>query len=138
MVFHAQPSAASGSAWIPLLYDTVVLILTLYRTLPSLRWRETQAGDIVRVILRDGILYYRLGFVTCDRSPRILIACYTIDSLICGVTLALTVMIKAAPPGIQNIAAQYVYPHYQHDYFLTRLSQTGTFVRTVVNVVLRS
>lgn len=65
MVFHAKSPAASGSAWIPLLYDTVVLILTLYRTLPSIRSRETQAGDIVSVILRDGILYYRLVLVTC-------------------------------------------------------------------------
>lgn len=78
MVFHAKSLAASASAWIPLLYDTVVLIFTLYRTLPSLKSRETQAGDIVRVILRDGILYYRLGFVTCDLSPQILTARSTV------------------------------------------------------------
>ena len=47
-------------------------------------------------------------------------------------------MIKVAQPGIQNIAAQYVYLHYKRDNFLTRLLQTRTSVSTAVcNVVFR-
>lgn len=48
---------ASASAWLPLLYDTLILILTLNRTLKPVRHRT--AGKIMKVLLRDGILYYR-------------------------------------------------------------------------------
>lgn len=49
--------AASASAWLPLTYDTIVLALTLYKTLGPIR--KKTAGKIARVLLRDGILYYR-------------------------------------------------------------------------------
>jgi len=75
--------AASASAWLPLLYDTIVLLLTLYRTVPSIRHKE--AGHVVQTIFKDGLLYY---------------------SVICSVTLVLTIMIVAAEPGIKNITAQ--------------------------------
>ena len=48
---------AAASAWLPLLYDTLVLGLTLYRTLGPVR--NKTAGKIARVLLRDGMLYYR-------------------------------------------------------------------------------
>ncbi|KAI0060354.1 hypothetical protein BV25DRAFT_1917716 [Artomyces pyxidatus] len=84
MIFnpHVGPIAAS-SAWLPLLYDTVVVALTLYRTVRAV-WSKT-AGQIFRVLLREGLLYY---------------------SVIFSVTLVLTIMIVAAPPGIKNITAQ--------------------------------
>jgi len=77
---------ASASAWLPLLYDTLVLILTLNRTLKPVRHRT--AGKIVKVLLRDGILYY---------------------SVIFSVNVVLTLMIAFAPADIQNITAQLEY-----------------------------
>ncbi|KAI0345637.1 hypothetical protein BDW22DRAFT_1426307 [Trametopsis cervina] len=77
---------ASGSAYLPLTYDTIVLALTLNKTIGPIR-RKT-AGKIARVLLRDGILYY---------------------SVIFSVNLVLTVMITAAPSGLQNITAQLEY-----------------------------
>lgn len=74
---------AAASAWLPLLYDTVVLLLTLHRTLQSV-WRR-DAGQIIRVLLKEGILYFAVIF---------------------SVTLVLTVMIVAADPTVKNITAQ--------------------------------
>lgn len=48
---------ASASAWLPLTYDTIVLILTLNRTVKPVRHQA--AGKIMRVLLRDGLMYYR-------------------------------------------------------------------------------
>lgn len=48
---------ASASAWLPLTYDTIVLILTLNRTVKPVR--RQAAGKILRVLLRDGLMYYR-------------------------------------------------------------------------------
>ncbi|KAF8895112.1 hypothetical protein BD779DRAFT_1497510, partial [Infundibulicybe gibba] len=76
---------ASSSAWLPLLYDTIVLGLTLYRTIPSIRNRN--ASYVMKRLLEDGLIYYSAIFI---------------------VTLVLTIMIIAAPPGLKNIAAQYV------------------------------
>ncbi|KAH8085961.1 hypothetical protein BXZ70DRAFT_900026, partial [Cristinia sonorae] len=73
---------ASASAWLPLTYDTIVVILTLNRTLKPVRHHS--AGKIMRVLLRDGLLYY---------------------SVIFSVNLVLTLMIALAPEGIQNITA---------------------------------
>ena len=44
---------ASSSAWLPLLYDTVVLVLIAHRTLPSLR-----RYSIMKRLLGDGLIYY--------------------------------------------------------------------------------
>ncbi|KAF4621789.1 hypothetical protein D9613_012207 [Agrocybe pediades] len=84
MVFDpAISSLASSSAWIPLLYDTIIFGLTLYRTVPPIRREE--ASYVVKRLLEDGLLYY---------------------SVIFSVTCILTFMIVAAPPGTKNIAAQ--------------------------------
>jgi len=48
---------ASSSAWLPLLYDTVILGLTLYRTFPSLR--NKTASYVMRRLFHDGLVYYR-------------------------------------------------------------------------------
>jgi len=84
MIFDpAISGAASASAWMPLLYDTIIFGLTLYRTVPPIRREE--ASYIIKRLLEDGILYY---------------------SVIFSVTFVLTFMIVAAPPGTKNIAAQ--------------------------------
>jgi len=98
----------SASAWLPLLYDTIVLVLTLSRTLYSIKGLREVArasssgggggrggfrgygggagGSISRILLKDGILYFSVIFVA---------------------NFVLTVMILKAPPGIQNICAQF-------------------------------
>jgi len=84
MIFDpAISSAASASAWYPLMYDSIVFGLTVNRTLPSIRKKE--AGFVVKKLLEDGLLYY---------------------SVIFSVTFVLTLMIVGAPPGIKNICAQ--------------------------------
>jgi len=84
MIFNPSISdAASSSAWIPLLYDSIVLGLTLYRTIPPIKNR--QAGYITQRLLEDGVLYY---------------------SVIFSVTLVLTIEIISSPPGLKNITAQ--------------------------------
>jgi len=84
MVFDPSISAAaSSSAWIPLLYDTIIFGLTLFRTVPPIRREE--ASYIIKRLLEDGLLYY---------------------SVIFTVTFVLTFMIVAAPPGTKNICAQ--------------------------------
>ncbi|KAJ7037804.1 hypothetical protein C8F04DRAFT_1256714 [Mycena alexandri] len=78
-----RSSAASASAWFPLMYDSIVFALTVNRTLPSIRKKE--AGFIVKKLLEDGLLYY---------------------SVIFSITFVLTFMIVGAPPGTKNICAQ--------------------------------
>ncbi|KAJ7164754.1 hypothetical protein C8R43DRAFT_1122631 [Mycena crocata] len=84
MVFDPEiSSAASASAWYPLMYDSIVFALTVNRTLPAIRKKE--AGFIVKKLLEDGLLYY---------------------SVIFSITFVLTFMIVGAPPGTKNICAQ--------------------------------
>ncbi|KAF8065007.1 hypothetical protein FPV67DRAFT_1653843 [Lyophyllum atratum] len=78
-----RSTIASSSAWMPLLYDTVVLSLTIYKAFPGLRRRST--SFVMRRLLEDGLIYYFAIFI---------------------VTLVLTIMIVAAPPGLKNITAQ--------------------------------
>ncbi|KAH8096916.1 hypothetical protein DFH11DRAFT_1554974 [Phellopilus nigrolimitatus] len=73
----------SLSAWVPLLYDTVVILLTLFRCVEIVKQRT--ASHIVRTLLRDGLVYY---------------------SVIFAVNLVLAVMIMSTPAGVKNIAAQ--------------------------------
>ncbi|KDR82415.1 hypothetical protein GALMADRAFT_237714 [Galerina marginata CBS 339.88] len=84
MIFDPAISVlASSSAWLPLLYDTVVLLLTLNRTIPSLRRKNS--SYVMKRLLEDGLIYYAAIF---------------------AVTGVLTIMIIAAPPGLKNITAQ--------------------------------
>ncbi|KAJ3982209.1 hypothetical protein F5890DRAFT_402321 [Lentinula detonsa] len=84
MIFDPAISTwASASAWIPLIYDTVIFALTMHRTIPELRSRDV--SFVIKRIFDDGLIYY---------------------SVIFSVNAILTVMILAAPAGIKNIAAQ--------------------------------
>ncbi|KAJ2932662.1 hypothetical protein H1R20_g4435, partial [Candolleomyces eurysporus] len=84
MIFDPSISGiASASAWLPLLYDTAVLGLTLFRTLPSLKNRNS--SYIMKRLFQDGLVYYTAIF---------------------AVTLVLTLMIIFAPEGLKNITAQ--------------------------------
>ncbi|KAJ3486964.1 hypothetical protein NLI96_g3865 [Meripilus lineatus] len=73
---------ASASAWLPLLYDTIVVLLTLYRTVGPVRHQA--AGKIMRLTTLD-------------------------PSVIFTINLILILMINLAPPGLQNITAQTEY-----------------------------
>ncbi|KAJ6511905.1 hypothetical protein C8R47DRAFT_1313998 [Mycena vitilis] len=76
-------TVASSSAWLPLLYDSVVLVLTLVKALPLVR--KSNGTYVMKRLLEDGLIYYAAIFC---------------------VTLALTIMIVSAPPGLKNVAAQ--------------------------------
>ena len=56
MIYNAGAAGAVASAWIPLFYDTVVMLLTMYITVPTIR--RSAKGFIVWTIFRDGLLYY--------------------------------------------------------------------------------
>jgi len=75
---------ASASAWLPLLYDSIILALTFFRTYSPMRRKE--GGQLFKRLLEDGILYY---------------------SVIFSVTLILTIMIVVAQPGLKNLMAQF-------------------------------
>ncbi|KIK48050.1 hypothetical protein CY34DRAFT_798673 [Suillus luteus UH-Slu-Lm8-n1] len=74
---------ASAWAWVPLCYDTVVFVLTLHRTLPSIQNKE--AGHIAHTLFTDGILFY---------------------SVMCAINLIFTIMVVRAPQGLKNITGQ--------------------------------
>ncbi|KAH9968362.1 hypothetical protein BGW80DRAFT_1177705, partial [Lactifluus volemus] len=74
---------ASSTAWLPLLYDTVVVTLTLKRTVSYLD--SSNPGHIFRVLLREGLLYY---------------------SVICTITLTFTIMIVSTTQSIRNVTGQ--------------------------------
>ncbi|KAH9968344.1 hypothetical protein BGW80DRAFT_1177689, partial [Lactifluus volemus] len=78
---------ASSTAWLPLLYDTVVMSLTLKRTVMYLAAESGNPGHIFRVLLHEGLLYY---------------------SVICAVTLTFTLMIIFADQSVRNITGQCV------------------------------
>ena len=110
MIFHSPKVLSAASAWIPLLYDTVVLFLTLYITLPSIRKNEHGSlahSYVVDTIFKDGILYY-----VCVMFEYLVLRTVTtpIDSVIFSVTLVLTIGLVSAPEGTQNNTAQCVVP----------------------------
>ena len=47
---------ASSTAWLPLLYDTVIISLTIYRTASSVNAKP--ASFVRRVLFQEGLLYY--------------------------------------------------------------------------------
>ncbi|KAI0632202.1 hypothetical protein C8Q77DRAFT_1158865 [Trametes polyzona] len=81
-----QGPIASASAWLPLLYDTVVLLFTIKRTYKGMK--NPTAGHILRILLKEGVMYY---------------------SVIFTITLILTLMIIFAPDGLKNLTAQTEY-----------------------------
>jgi len=42
--------------WLPLINDTAILVLTVYKLLPPLK--NQQASYVVKQLFQDGILYY--------------------------------------------------------------------------------
>ncbi|KAI9058455.1 hypothetical protein FKP32DRAFT_1614891 [Trametes sanguinea] len=80
---HSKGPIASASAWLPLLYDTIVFVLTIKRTYRGVK--NPTVGRIMRVLLKEGLLYY---------------------SVIFTITLILTLMIVFAPDGLKNLTAQ--------------------------------
>ncbi|KAI0686984.1 hypothetical protein C8Q76DRAFT_772249 [Earliella scabrosa] len=72
----------ASSAWLPLLYDTIVLALTVKRSFSTAR--HPSIGRTMRILLKEGIWYY---------------------SVIFCITLILTVMIVSAPDGLKNVTA---------------------------------
>lgn len=81
------------------------MLLTLYKTVGPVRHKN--AGKIARVLLRDGMLYWR--YVATHGLPEILRLMNIFSSVIFVVNLVLTLMIATAPPGLQNITAQLEY-----------------------------
>ncbi|KAG1759317.1 hypothetical protein EDD22DRAFT_906629 [Suillus occidentalis] len=84
---HDLPlTLSTARAWMPLIYDSVVFAMTLWRTLPI--FLNKGAGRILIKLLTDGTLYY---------------------TVMCSANLVLTVMIVRAHPGQKGVAAQLVY-----------------------------
>jgi hypothetical protein len=54
--FVSSQAGSSAAAWMPLLYDSVVIGLTLGYILPKVR--ERPATVILKRLLQDGVLYY--------------------------------------------------------------------------------
>jgi len=89
MIFEGHPAASSASAWMPLLYESIVFGLSLYKFVPELYRRDTDTqsshtGVIARLLI-DSLLYY---------------------SVILAVTATLTIMIIKSPRNVKNIVAQ--------------------------------
>jgi hypothetical protein len=55
-IHFSRSVLASSSAWLPLLYDTAVLVLIAYKTLPALRFKNRYS--IMKRLLEDGLIYY--------------------------------------------------------------------------------
>ena len=50
---------SSASAWLPLLYDTVVVVLVMARTRDLFRVRIVGQYRVVETLMKDGLMYYR-------------------------------------------------------------------------------
>jgi len=74
---------ASSTAWLPLVFGTTVMFLTMYRTAMSAYSRTT--SGVFRVLFREGLLYY---------------------SFICTITLVLTLAVNTADESIRDVASQ--------------------------------
>lgn len=82
---HISGAWISATAWTPLCFDTAVIVFVILRTWRTLRVKATRHSKIIRVLIRDGIMYYSVIFV---------------------INFVLAVMIVRAPDGIKNICAQ--------------------------------
>jgi len=77
---------ASATAWTPLIFDTVVLALVIFRTRGIVRAKMAGQFRVVSTLIKDGLLYF---------------------SVILTANLVLAIMIVRAPDGIRNICAQF-------------------------------
>ena len=97
----SNKAAAAASAWLPLLYDSIVLALTIRCTCSHVTYPTV--GRTMRMLLQEGILYYRCVSMTCLFLNAGLIEH---GSVIFSVTFGLTLMIALAPEGLKNLLAQ--------------------------------
>ena len=65
---HSSGVIASSSAWLPLLFETIVLALTLFRTYRGIRQAST--GRVMRILLKEGVLYYRCVLGSLGYCPE--------------------------------------------------------------------
>jgi len=87
MIFGPQIGGwASASAWLPLLYDTVVVALVVLRTRDIVRVKVSGQYHVVNTLIKDGLLYY---------------------SVILAANLVLALMISKSSDGVKNICAQF-------------------------------
>jgi len=74
---------ASSSAWLPLLYDTVVLALTLNRTLPQLK--NKKGSYVMKRLFQDGLIYYTCVYFLVWSVQKVnLFLCSNIKCYLCG------------------------------------------------------
>ncbi len=62
--FPSNTAFAAASAWLPLLYDTIVLVLTVRRTYALVRYPNV--ARTMRLLLKEGVFYYRCVLVVSD------------------------------------------------------------------------
>ncbi|KAH8109770.1 hypothetical protein DFH11DRAFT_902663 [Phellopilus nigrolimitatus] len=85
LIFNTQRRDwASLSAAAPLIFDTAVIVLILFKTAGARR--NCMSSMLLKTLMSDGVLYYSVVFTA---------------------NLALTIMIVVAPPGLKNILGQY-------------------------------
>jgi len=82
---HVPVVLAASTAWLPLLYGTVVVCLTVRRTARSVLSKGAGASQMLRLLLEEGLLFY---------------------GAICSITIFFTVFIFRAPQTVRNIAGQ--------------------------------
>lgn len=54
---HRPAGIAAASAWLPLLYDTIILGITVQRAYAD--DKHPTVGRITRILLEEGVSYYR-------------------------------------------------------------------------------
>lgn len=62
MFFHLTAFPPSLSAWIPLLFDTVVIGLVLYKCLPKIPEKRITMTRVYETLVKDGLMYYAVLF----------------------------------------------------------------------------
>ncbi|THV03843.1 hypothetical protein K435DRAFT_962187 [Dendrothele bispora CBS 962.96] len=98
MIFGtAQSWIASSTAWIPLMYDSVVLALTIYKTFPRLhKGQLLDPPYIMRKMLEGGILYYRqVCFLNWSHNALRLKAPDELKNICAQLELLITVMMMS-------------------------------------------
>ncbi|GJJ09246.1 hypothetical protein Clacol_003468 [Clathrus columnatus] len=58
IIMGLRGSWASASAWIPLVYDTAIVLLVLFRATPLAKASIVGQDILVKRLLRDGLVYY--------------------------------------------------------------------------------
>lgn len=70
----SRSALAASSAWLPLLYDTTVVLLTVNLTARSIYSSSRNPSQMFRVLLQEGLIYYLyvmrtfLPFTICEHN----------------------------------------------------------------------